>query len=62
MTSDKLLGVYDANKDGKLTRNEMPGRIGDRFDMIDQNHDGAVTKQELESLIKLMRTFGGGRD
>jgi hypothetical protein len=42
----------DANKDGKLTREEaqkgMPA-VARNFDQIDANKDGAVTPQELEA-------------
>ncbi|HEY1597982.1 MAG TPA: redoxin domain-containing protein [Pirellulales bacterium] len=60
-TPDKVLAALDVNKDGKLTKEEVPGRIGERFDLVDQNHDGALSKQELEMLLTLMRTVTGGR-
>src|SRR5688572_23631666 len=45
----------DANKDGKLTREEaqkgMPV-VARNFDQIDANKDGAVTLQELEAARK----------
>ena len=45
----------DANKDGKLTREEaqkgMPV-VARNFDQIDANKDGAVTPQELEAARK----------
>ena len=37
-----MLAALDANKDGKLTKDEMPGRIAERFDFVDQNHDGNI--------------------
>ena len=59
-TPDKVLAAFDANKDGKLTKDEMPGRFAERFEFIDQNHDGEVSKQELEMLLKFLRAARGG--
>ena len=40
--------TLDKNKDGKLTKDEVPERMQSFFDAIDANHDGAVSKQELD--------------
>ncbi len=43
--------AYDANHDGKLTRNEITDdRLLELFDRADTNHDGIVTKTELRAL------------
>ena len=43
--------AYDANHDGKLTRNEITDdRLLGLFDRADTNHDGIVTKAELRAL------------
>lgn len=42
---------YDANKDGKVTRDEVPERLRDRFDAIDANKDGLLTPQEHRSFL-----------
>ena len=47
-TPKKVLAAFDANRNGKLTKDEMPGRFAERFELIDQDHDGEVNKQELE--------------
>jgi peroxiredoxin len=64
LAADKLLATFDANKDSKITKKEMPVQFGQRFEMIDRNHDGEVDKKELDALLRLMRilvrTFGGG--
>ncbi len=65
LTGEKLLATLDPNKDGRITRKEMPGKLGERFDMIDLNHDGIVDKKELDALLRLMRILvgisGGGQ-
>lgn len=54
---DGMLERYDANKDGKLSGDEIPERMRDRVAEIDTNKDKAVDKAELEAMA---RQFGGG--
>jgi Ca2+-binding EF-hand superfamily protein len=48
----------DANKDGKLSQDEMPEFMRDRFSRLDENSDGSIDKAELEAMA---RRFGEGR-
>jgi len=52
---DERFSSADANKDGKLTREEadkgMPG-IARRFDQIDTNRDGTISKEEMAAAGK----------
>ncbi len=48
---------HDKNKDGKITKDELPERAQRMFDRLDANSDGAITKAELE---KMAQRFGGG--
>lgn len=44
--------AYDANKDGKLTKEELTdGRLHALFERADANKDGFVTKDELAALL-----------
>jgi hypothetical protein len=55
---------FDKNKDGKLTRDEVPDlRLQSLFDRADANKDGVVTKAELTVLFtREASSFqGGGR-
>jgi len=50
----------DANKDGKLSGDELPPFMRDRLEQIDTNKDGSIDKTELEAGMARMR--GGRRD
>src|SRR5689334_3374731 len=39
-------GRWDANKDGRVTREEMSAWFKDSFDEIDTNKDGVITPDE----------------
>jgi hypothetical protein len=64
-----LFGVLDDNIDGKLTKDELRGQAGAMllkyFDLIDTDHDGSITPQELAAAQKLLpkggRRGGGGQ-
>jgi Ca2+-binding EF-hand superfamily protein len=49
--ADKLFERFDANKDGKLTRDELPEKLADRIMKADADGDGAVTKEEIRQAI-----------
>lgn len=40
--------AFDQNKDGKLTRAEVPERFQGLFDRTDPNKDGEITEAELK--------------
>jgi len=42
----------DANKDGKLTREEMPERFRENFSRADTNNDGGISKEEHLSILQ----------
>ena len=46
----RLLKLSKRN-DGKLTKDELPKRIRNRFDKIDTNHDGVIDEAELRTWI-----------
>jgi Ca2+-binding EF-hand superfamily protein len=54
-----LFSRFDKNKDGKLTKDEVPERLWEHISKADTNHDGAVTKEELEAAAKKMREQRG---
>jgi len=48
-TANRMLEKLDANKDGKLSREEMAGSE-ELFDQLDTNKDGFVDKDELKQM------------
>ncbi len=53
----QMFAHLDKNQDGKLTKDELPERMGDRIMAADSNGDGAVTQAELQAARERM----GGR-
>ena len=41
---------FDKNKDGKVTKEELPDRLHYLFEMGDANKDGALTREELRAV------------
>ncbi len=42
----------DANKDGKLSKDELKGPLARDFSKIDTDNDGFITRKELENAPK----------
>jgi len=45
---EAFLQEYDQNKDGYLTKDELPGWLHHNFGRLDTNKDGKISKDELE--------------
>ncbi|WP_263418760.1 EF-hand domain-containing protein [Terriglobus albidus] len=45
---------WDTNKDGKVTIEEAPERMGPQFNQIDTNHDGGIDLQEATTYFANM--------
>jgi len=52
------LKAADANNDGKLSKDEAPDFIKDRFDRIDNNSDGVIDEAELRQMVRFMSQGG----
>ncbi|MFV1967198.1 MAG: EF-hand domain-containing protein [Pirellulaceae bacterium] len=46
---------YDANEDGKISREEAAGRVKQMFDRMDTNADGFIDEAEREAMVQRMR-------
>ena len=47
-----MISRYDADKDGKLSKTEAPAELWERLSKADENADGLVSKEELESVLR----------
>jgi Ca2+-binding EF-hand superfamily protein len=50
---------YDRNKDGKISRNEVPQQMSRFFDMADKNKDGFLDQTEMQGFGAGCGGFGG---
>lgn len=57
---NRMFEENDANKDGKLTEDEIPERMAPMLANADTNNDGAISKQELTAAMEQMRGRGPG--
>jgi Ca2+-binding EF-hand superfamily protein len=56
------LMAFDTNKDGKLTRDEVPERLQGLFDRADANKDGVLTPDEIRASAQAQaQTQSAGR-
>ncbi|WP_366186346.1 EF-hand domain-containing protein [Flavobacterium ovatum] len=51
-TAEQLIKEMDANKDGKLSKEELKGPIKNDFTKIDTNKDGFLSLEELKKAPK----------
>ena len=53
----------DEDGDGRVSRDEVPEQMRERFERIDSNHDGYIDREELEAMFERMERFRGrGRE
>lgn len=55
----KQVAAMDANKDGLLTKQELPERAQMRFAHLDTNGDGHLDAAEQAAFVERMKTRGG---
>lgn len=57
---EEMFTQMDANKDGKLSKDEVNGPLKENFSKIDTNSDGYISKEELKNMPKPERQGQGG--
>ncbi len=65
MMTERMMKRMDANKDGVLSFDEMPGQqthTEQMFARVDADGDGAVTKEEMDAAKAKMQERRGGKD
>jgi Ca2+-binding EF-hand superfamily protein len=58
----QIVKAWDKDGDGSVSKDEWvaAGRPAERFDLVDANHDGKVTADELSAAMAKMRQQNGG--
>ena len=51
---------YDKDKDGKLSKDELPERMRGMISSVDENKDGFVDKDEMKKMAERFAQRGGG--
>jgi hypothetical protein len=51
---------FDADKDGKVSREEAPEPMRNFFDRMDSNSDGFIDAEEIASMRRRFSEGGGG--
>ena len=49
------LETFDKNEDGKISKEEAPDRLKERFDEVDKNSDGFIDKEEQTAMFEAFR-------
>lgn len=55
VSAERILQRLDKNKDGKLSKDEVPERMVQAFDRIDANKDGSLDLKEIEQMLQRAR-------
>jgi Ca2+-binding EF-hand superfamily protein len=53
--ANRLFDQFDANKDGKLSRDEVPERMQEMFDRADEKKRGFITREQLMKVLAEQR-------
>jgi hypothetical protein len=56
----RMFDSQDADKDGKLTGDEIPERMRERVTQIDEDGDGAISRTEMQRVMARMSGGKGG--
>ena len=57
----EMLNRLDRDGDGRISKSEAPGRMGERFGMIDSNGDGFLDQEEQAKLNSMMQRGAAGQ-
>ena len=57
---EQLLRIFDANKDGKVTKDEFLAGVRRRFAEMDLNNDGRISDEDLPPMMRGRNVLAGG--
>ena len=50
VTAEQMMGFMDANRDGKITKDEAPAELKANFALVDTNGDGGIDVKEAQAM------------
>ena len=59
---ERLLAMFDTNKDGKVTKDEFLAGVRKRFAEMDLNNDGRITDDDLPPMLRGRNIIAGGQN
>jgi Ca2+-binding EF-hand superfamily protein len=59
LSPDEFLKRFDKNKDGLLSRDELPMYLARAFERYDANGDGKLDRREVQEMLQGLRVFFG---
>jgi Ca2+-binding EF-hand superfamily protein len=61
LTPEEFLKRFDKNKDGVLTKDELPPGLARNFDRYDRNGDGKLDAREVAQMLETAKRFAGDK-
>ena len=62
LSPDQFIQRFDKNKDGMLSRDELPMYMAKAFERFDANNDGKLDRAEVTRMLQGLRIFFGLQD
>jgi Ca2+-binding EF-hand superfamily protein len=59
-TAEEFIKRWDKNKDGVLTKDELPPQLAAVFERFDKNKDGKLDRDEVAAMLEVVRRNGQG--
>ena len=59
LSPEQFIQRFDKNKDGMLSRDELPRFMGKAFERFDANNDGKLERAEVTRMLQGLRVFFG---
>jgi Ca2+-binding EF-hand superfamily protein len=55
LNAEQFIRRFDKNRDGYLSKNELPPGLATNFDKFDTNEDGKLDQKEVDQMLQILR-------